>query len=83
MTDLQTNYTASVEFILQELYATKRLMRNFHLNDSQENARYDMTLGWDMLSELKKDLRSSNYTNKGNVGAYEGCTTPMKYVKKT
>ena len=37
-----------------------------------------MIIGRDILLELKLDLCFSNYTIIGNVGAYEGCTTPMR-----
>ena len=50
----------------------------FHVDDLQKNSRYDMIIGRDLLLELKLDLYFSNFTIKGNGGAYEGCTAPMK-----
>ena len=38
-----------------------------------------MIIGWYLLFQLKLDLFFSDYTIKGNVGAYEECTAPMKY----
>ena len=37
-----------------------------------------MIICQDLLLELKLDLCFSDYTIKGNEGAYEGCTAPMK-----
>ena len=48
------------------------------MDDLQKNSRYDMIIGQDLLLELKLYLYFSDYMIKGNVGAYEGCTDPMK-----
>ena len=49
------NYTNKVEIVLPELYGTKSVMWNFHVDDSRENSRYDMIIGWDLLSKLQLD----------------------------
>ena len=38
-----------------------------------------MIIGRDLFLELKLDLCFSDYTIKGNGGAYNGCTAPMRY----
>ena len=38
-----------------------------------------MIIDWDLFLELKLDLCFSNHMIKGNGGAYEGYTAPMKY----
>ena len=48
------------------------------MDDLQKNSRYDMIIGQDLLLEIKLYLYLSGYTIKVNVGAYEGCTDPMK-----
>ena len=49
------NYT-NVEIVLLELYAMKSVTWNFHVDDLQENSRYDMIIGRDFLSEIQIDL---------------------------
>ena len=56
------------------------MMWNFTVDESQENARYGMIIGQDLLSELQIYLCLSDYTTRGNGGAYEGCTTSMRYT---
>ena len=48
------------------------------MDDLQKISRYDMIIGRYLLLELKLDLCISDDTIKGNEGAYEGCTAPMK-----
>ena len=48
------------------------------MDDLQKHSRYYMIIDQDLLLELKLDLCFSDYTIKGNGGAYEGCTTPMR-----
>ena len=54
----------------------------FYVDDSQENAMYDMILGWDFLSELQIYLCSSDFTTRGNGGVHKGCVNPRKDVNK-
>ena len=51
---------------------------DFHVDDLQNNSMYDMIIGRDLLLELMLDLCLSDYTIKGNGGAYKGCTAPMR-----
>ena len=69
-----------MELVLPELHATNSMTWNFHVDDLQKHSRYDMIMGRDLLLELKLDLCFSNFTIKGNVGLYKGCTVPMKYL---
>ena len=55
---------------------------SFHVDDLQKNSRYDMIIGRDLFLELKLDLCFSDYTIKGNGGAYNGCTAPMTHPYK-
>ena len=48
------------------------------MDGSQENSRYDMIISRDLLLELKFNLCFSDYTIKGNGGAYERCTASMR-----
>ena len=77
--DFLTNYKTNVESVLPELDVTESVMWGLHVDDSQKNPRHDMIICQDLLLELKLDLCFSDYTIKGNEGAYEGCTAPMKY----
>ena len=61
---------------------TKSVTYNFHVYDSQGNHKYDMILGSHILSELKIDSCLFNNTIRVNSGAYEGCTSPIKYISK-
>ena len=56
-------------------------MWNFHVDDSQENARYDIILGRDVVPEIWIYLYISNYTIRGNGCEYKGCATPMKDIQ--
>ena len=47
--DLNTNYTNKVEILLPDIYATKTVTWNFHINDSQGRHRKDMKLGCDIF----------------------------------
>ena len=55
---------------------------NFHMDDLWENARYNMILGQDFLSEIQMYLCFSHYTNRESGGTYKECTTSMKDVNK-
>ena len=48
-----TSYNIQVDIVLYELDATKSLMWNFRVGDSQGNHRCDMILRRDKLSKLK------------------------------
>ena len=74
-----TTYKTNVELLLPEWDAMKSATLSFHVDDSQKSSRYDMIIGQYLLLEIKLDLCFSNYTIKGNGGAYKGCTAPMKY----
>ena len=43
--DFNTNYTSKVEIILTDLYMTKSVMWNFHMDNSQGTHKYVMILG--------------------------------------
>ena len=58
--------------------AMKIVKRNFHVDDSQTNHRYNMILDCDILYELKTDLFISYYTIRRNEGASKGFVNPMK-----
>ena len=66
--------------MIPELGAKKSVTWNFYMDDLQENSRYDMIIGRDLLLELKLDLCFSDYMIKGHGGAYKGCTAPMKDI---
>ena len=51
---------------------------DFHVDELQKNSRYDIIISRDLLLELKLDLCFSDYTIKGNGGAYKGCTAPTR-----
>ena len=74
-----TTHKTNVEMVLPKLDTTQSMMWSFHVDDLRKNSRYDMIIGWYLLLELKLDLCFSDYKIKGNGGAYEGCTAPMKY----
>ena len=46
----------------------------------QGNHKYDMILGRDIFYKLQIDISFSDNIIRGNGGAYEGCTSPMKDV---
>lgn len=73
-----SNYTRKVEILLSELDEMKSVTYNLHVYDSQENHRYDMILGPNILSEIKIDLFFSDNIIRGNEGAYKVCTTLME-----
>ena len=43
------NYTNKVEIVLPELYGTKSVMWNFHVDDLHVKHRYNILLGYDIL----------------------------------
>ena len=49
----------------------------------QGNHKYDIILGRDTFSELQINLCSFNNIRRGDVGAYKGCTAPMKYMNNS
>ena len=53
---------------------------NFHIDDSQENARYGIIIGWGLLSEIQIYLCISYFTIIGNEGAYEGCIASVRDI---
>ena len=57
---------------------TKNATWNFHVHDSQDNSRYDMIIGRDLLSELQMDICFSDFTIRVNGGAYEECTSSTR-----
>ena len=58
------------------------VMWDFHVGHLHGNQKYDTILGRHILFELKIDLCFYNNTIRGNGGAHEGCTAPMKDVSK-
>ena len=50
------------------------------MDDSRGNNKYDMILGRRILSKLQIDLCFSDNIIWLNVGAYKGCTDPIKDV---
>ena len=52
------------------------------MDDYQVKHRYNMILGWDIMFKLKIDLYFSDNKIRGNIGGYEGCVAPMKYISK-
>ena len=67
-----------MELVLPLLDATMIVKWNFYMGDSQENSRYDMIIGQDLLLELKLDFCFSDHTIRVDGGAYKGCTISMK-----
>ena len=63
-------HQSKVEIVLPELDTTKIISRNFHLNDSHGNHKYDVILGRDILSELQVCLCFSDKKIRVNGGAY-------------
>ena len=47
----QTKHQSDVEILLPELDATKIIICNFRVDESQGNHKYNMIMGHDMLSE--------------------------------
>ena len=45
--------------------------------DDSANGRYDMILGWDLLTKLGLDLQLSEHVIEGDDGTFNGSTTPM------
>ena len=56
---------------------------NFHVEESQNNHKYDVTLCHDIIPELKIDLCLCYYTIRLNGGAYKGYKIPMKNVSNS
>ena len=54
--DFNHNYTIKVEMFLPEIYATKIVTWNFHVDEYQGTYRYGMILVHDIFSELNIDL---------------------------
>ena len=51
------------------------------MDDSQENAQYDMIMGQYLLSELRLDLCFSDYNIRVNIDVYKVCTVSMRDTK--
>ena len=78
--DFLTPHKTNVELVPPELDATKTVPWDFHVDDSQKNSQYDMIKGQDLLSEIQLDLCFSDYTIRGNGGAYEECNVYLKNI---
>ena len=68
--DFNINQRSKVQIVLPEIYATKSVTWNFHMNDSQVPHMYGMILGWDIFSELNIDanvVRTYRHTNTKTV----------------
>ena len=77
-----TNYISKVEIALNYLDAMNIVVWKIHVNESVKKLRYNMILGYDILSELKIYLCLFKNTIKVNGGTYKGCKDPMKDVSK-
>ena len=51
--DFLTTHTTNVEFLLRELDATKSVTWNFHVDELQENAGYNMIIGRNVFQNSK------------------------------
>ena len=78
--EFQTRHQRKVEIVLLELDATKSITWNFYVDELHRNHTYNTLLGRDILFELQICLCFSNNKIRGNGGAYEGYTSPMKEV---
>ena len=76
--DFQTKYITNAEFIPSDVDAMKIVTYKFNVDEPQENERYDMIMGRDILSDLQIDFCLSDYIIRGNRGAYEVCMDSMK-----
>ena len=56
----------------------KNVTWNFHVDDLQENARYDMVIGQDLSLGIQIDLCLLHYNIMVNGGVYEGCNAYMR-----
>ena len=79
--DFNNNFTSKVGIVLPEIYATKTVTWNFHVNEFQGSHKYDIIPGLDILYKLNMDLCLSNNTIRVNRGTYEEYTALMNDFK--
>ena len=75
-----TNYKAKVQITLPELDSNKIINWECHIDDNDNNNRYDMIIGRDLLSELKFCVDFGNNIISCNEGPFTGCSTRMKEI---
>ena len=74
--NITTNIKVKVYFTLPALSAMNVVTWKFHVDESAKG-RYDMILGWDLLSELALNLKLSDHIIEADGGPFKGSTTPM------
>ena len=74
--NITTNLKIKVDFTLPTLSAMNAVTWKFHVDEST-NVRYDIILGWYILTELGLNLKFFDHIIEADDGPFKGSTTPM------
>ena len=74
--NIATNLKVGVYFTLPALSATNIVTCRCHVDDSAKG-RYDMMLGWYILTQLGLNLKFSEHVIESGDGTFKGSTTPI------
>ena len=73
---ITTNIGVSMYLTLLSLSVTNVVTWKCHVDDSAKG-RYDIILGWDLLTELVLNLKFSEHAMEADDGTFKGSTSPM------
>ena len=71
-----TNIKVKIDFTLPALSATNVVRWTCHLDDSAK-VRYDMILGWDLLTEVGLNIKISEHVIEADDGPFNRSITTM------
>ena len=74
--NITTNHKVKVDFTLLVLIATIVVTWKCHVDESAKG-RYDMILGWDLLTELGLNLKLPEHIIEAGGVPFKESTTPM------